>query len=671
MADAQVVLSKSATVLVGPQEPAPVVRAAEDLVRDLEKVFGPGPRLVRNAYETSGVTLWVTLRQNQIAGIAVPKTAESFVIASAPKPAEAGKGTAIVLAGSDVRGTIYAIYQFSQKYLGVDPLYFWTDHEPPRRSRISLPRSLHESEGPPAFRYRGWFINDEDLLTGWTPGGADRTGIALKTWDRVFEALLRLRGNMIVPGTFLFPDEPQIRAASARGLVIAQHHIEVLGTNTYRWPDEQPYSFVRFPELLRGAWTKAMEAYLPDQEIIWTIGYRGRHDRAFWEDDHYAGASERDKGKVIEQAMAAQMQIVRKERAHPVFVMNAWDEAVGLLRSGALHVPQGVTLVWPDDGHGNIRDNGEIRAGQGVYYHTAMHDFMANQLTEMVPPERLEHELERAAGAGATAYLLDNTSDLRPVPMTTRAVMEIAWRGSLAGKGASRSRQYLERWSLEEFGPKAADKVADYYAEYFAAPARYGEAGDKIMGDNAYHTLARYLLVNLIRGETQIPAQFRYEGSFERFAQALSEETREAAPRWQRARASAENAARDVPREREPFFRYHVLSQLDIQEHSNGMLSEVAAAWLANGEQRQAHLKMALGEVQLVLRAFEAGEYGKWKGFYRMELFTNVRLTRALIEAALDRMQGKPAPPDVPVQARTPDPYPVLKAYQGHRRVAM
>ncbi|HXF27347.1 MAG TPA: glycosyl hydrolase 115 family protein, partial [Bryobacteraceae bacterium] len=413
-AQAQTAITNRITVLVGPHELHPVVRAAEDLVSDLTKVLGPGPRLVRDVAETAPVTLWVTGLENNLAGIERPEAPESFVIATARRPRG---GTAIVLAGADMRGTVYAIYQFSQQYLGVDPLYFWTDHEPARRHHIVLPSHLRKLQGPPMFRNRGWFINDEDLLTGWKPGATDGTGIALSVWDKLFEALLRLKGNMIVPGTFIFPDEPQVRAATERGLIIAQHHIEVLGTNTYRWPDDKPYSFVRFPKLLEAAWEKAVETYVPNQEVLWTVGYRGRHDRPFWEDDRFAGASDRDKGRVIDEAMDAEMKIVRRHRSHPEFIMNAWDEAVGLLKEGDLQVPPGVSLVWPDDGHGTIRDEAAMAKKQGVYYHTAMHDFMANQLTEMVPPARIEEELGRAVRAGATEYLLDNTSDLRPVPM--------------------------------------------------------------------------------------------------------------------------------------------------------------------------------------------------------------------------------------------------------------
>ncbi|MGH9613334.1 MAG: glycosyl hydrolase 115 family protein, partial [Bryobacteraceae bacterium] len=542
---------------------------------------------------------------------------------------------------------------------------FWTDHEPARKRRVVLPSRLWESQGPPVFRNRGWFINDEDLLTGWKPGAKDGTGIALSVWDKVFEALLRLKGNMIVPGTFIFPDEPQVRAATERGLIIAQHHIEVLGTNTYRWPDDKPYSFVRFPQLLEAAWEKAVETYLPNQEVLWTVGYRGRHDRPFWEDDRFAGASDRDKGRVIDEAIAAEMKIVRRDRSQPEFIMNAWDEAVGLLKEGDLQVPPGVSLVWPDDGHGTIRDGGAMAKKQGLYYHTAMHDFMANQLTEMVPPAHIEEELTRAVRAGATEYLLDNTSDLRPVPMTTREVMELAWSG---GKAPVNS---IARWCREEFGGEAAPRLTQYYKAYFAAPARYGIKDEKTMGENAYHTLARYLLVNMISGKKDLPVQFQYAGNYERFASALQQSAQQAAPRWARARVLAKGVTPLVPSDRRDFFRYHVMSQLDIQEHSNRMLEETAAAWLGDREQRRRHLEKAVTEIQSVLRAFDAGEYGKWKGFYDKELFTNVRLTLALTHVALDRLAGKAAPENVPIQARTPDPYPILKSYQGHRRVSL
>jgi hypothetical protein len=45
----------------------------------------------------------------------------------------------------------------------------------------------------------------------------------------------------------------------------------------------------------------------------------------------------------------------------------------------------------------------------------------ANQLSEMVPVARIQSELGRNIRARATSYMLVNTSDIRPVAMTTRA----------------------------------------------------------------------------------------------------------------------------------------------------------------------------------------------------------------------------------------------------------
>jgi hypothetical protein len=265
----------------------------------------------------------------------------------------------VLLTGSDVRGAIYAVYEFSQRFLGVDPFWWWTDHQPARRTAVRVPASFSLTQGP-VIRYRGWFINDEDLLTGWKPGIADRTGIALEVWDKLFEALLRLKGNMVVPGTFIFPYEPQVRLAGERGLIVSQHHIEVLGLNTWRWPEDQPYSFFTHPDLLAAAWRSAAGQYDPNQEVILTLGYRGRHDRAFWVDDKDAPPGDAGRAAAIRRAIDRQMEIVRGLRRDPYFLMNAWMESVDFIRKGLLKIPEGVTLVWPDGGNGLIRDEGRI-----------------------------------------------------------------------------------------------------------------------------------------------------------------------------------------------------------------------------------------------------------------------------------------------------------------------
>lgn len=250
-------LTSGSSLFIDRREPQPIQKAADNLAEDLRKVFGRPVRKVHDPNEATPTTLWISQEFSLPKGVQKPSGWERLQLQAVRNPWPGSPAVhAVVLTGSDVRGAIYAIYQFSQEFLGVDPLYWWTDHPPPRRSEVGIPENLSETEGP-TFRYRGVFINDEDLLTGWKPGIPEEANISLEMWDRVFEAILRLKGDMVIPGTWIFPYERQIKAAGERGLVVTQHHVNVLGLDTYQWPQEKPYSFLNNPEVLEAA----MEAF--------------------------------------------------------------------------------------------------------------------------------------------------------------------------------------------------------------------------------------------------------------------------------------------------------------------------------------------------------------------------------------------------------------------------
>ncbi|MCX6622458.1 MAG: glycosyl hydrolase 115 family protein [Acidobacteria bacterium] len=659
-----VTLDSSVTIVISGKEPAALRKAGADLASDFAKVFGKPVRVVSDASEVSGSAVCIALEANLPDGAVRPKRTEELEIRAIARPWRGKKvESCVLLTGADLRGAIYAVYEFSQRFLGVDPLWFWTDHEPARRTSVTVPAGFRLASAP-AFRYRGWFMNDEDLLTMWSPGKKDGTGISLEIWERVFEALLRLKGNMIVPGTFLFPDEPQVRAASDRGLVISQHHIEVVGLNTWRWPEDVPYSFANSPGLLVQGWRHAIDAYLPNQEVIWTVGYRGKHDRAFWLDDTSVDTDEA-RGKMIGSCINIQLELVRRDRPHAGFLMNAWDEAVPLIRQGFLKVSSDVTLVWPDNGFGVIRDEGAIAKGQGIYYHTAMYNYRANQLSENIPLERIQRELGRAARAGATEYLLVNTSDLRPVPMTTRAVMELAWepKAWVAGTAA---RDYMAKWTTEEFGAKASAGASAFYRAYFEAPGRFGKAEHETFADNAYHYFARYLITTAIAGKGEAPRYLAGFADNKALAAHLAAAARGAEPRWAVARLAAEKASAVVEPGRREFFQGHVLTQLDVNEYSNRMLGDIAEAVAG---QRAA--RTAIASIDQVLAALRKAEYGKWRDFYREELFVKITQTRSMVEAWNSWVEGKGVPAGTLLQALPPDPYVPIKAYQGSRRVQL
>src|SRR5690348_3319028 len=489
-------LDGSAVILLEPNAPAPVQKATEDLRSDFAKLFGKKPRIVAKTEEAGPVTI-VIGPVNDIPEAVRPEAlngVESFSLSVASPNWNNRNSRAIVLTGADMRGTIYAVYEFSQKYLGVDPLYYWPDHEPARRTSVSVPVSLNGKFAAPVFKYRGFFINVEDLLTGWAPGEEkDKTGISLEVWDKIFETTLRLKGNMVAPGTWIFPDDPQVKAAGARGLIVTQHHAIPLGLNVARWPKDVPYNYTEHPEILERAWKNAVNLYEPNQEVLWSVGLRGLSDVTYAAMDPSVRDNNQALAALISKAIVEQMRIVREARPNAEFVTNLWQEGAHLAQSGDLKIPAEVGTVWADDGYGYIQDKGDVSAGQGIYDHVAMMNGRANQLTEMVPIERSFSELGRYIQAGATHYYLVNTSDIRPVTMSIRAVMDAVWKG-LPTDNASASEEFYKTWSEEEFGKRAAPQLAELYKEYFKAPAHFGDP-QREYGDQFYHTEVRRMLL--------------------------------------------------------------------------------------------------------------------------------------------------------------------------------
>lgn len=635
--------------IVPPDQPEAFQRALEDIKRDWYKVLGHLPVILPAPPSGwNGPLIYFGLsEQVALASRAAPPAGrESFVLAlgiSAIGQAE------VLVTGADLRGSIYAAYAFSEEILGVDPWWFWADHEPVFRGKVEVRAYLNMRIGPPSFRYRGWFINDEDLLGGFSPDPLRENSFSLEMLDRICETLLRLRGNMLVPATFPFPDERCQELTARRGLVLNMHHILVTGLNTYRWPQDVPFSHTRHPEIMERYWQQCIDAF-KDKEVIWTVGYRGKHDYPFWKDEPSIVTSE-DRGAVITRAIARQVQMIRLAQPDAPIIANMWDEGADLYRQGLIQLPPGVTLVWPDDGTGLIRDKREARQGQGIYYHTAMFMWWFNQLSEMVPPSRIYQELGRFAQAGATDFFLINVSDLRPVPLSTECAMRLAWD---IGPQLERSDQenqaaYLLAWCHRQFGADPAPHIAALYQEYFDIPAHRADIRN---GDNAPHTFMRKLSAEVlphIRAAHALPPELLALAA-SRLAFASVNITALAA-----LLTKAQSAQAMVPRDRRSFYQAHLLTSVGILLHSQRMLAAYCKALQqrAAGDSTAAitFLEEALGEVENVFGAMRLAERGKWAGWYIGEGMVGLDGSRDQLRVNLAAFRGESTPPVRPRRA--------------------
>lgn len=666
-------LSKSTCIYVSLFEDDAVLHAASVLADDMRKVFGTAPEIVR---DEDGVERADTIRISsrtdvlQEWGIAVGDGAESYhVFVSAGQ---------ITLAGADTRGAIYAIYQFSEKVLGVDPMYFWTDNEPSAHEGLELPVGELLQGGTPTFRYRGWFLNDEDLLIGWGRDKSGRTAIDLELWEKIFETILRCRGNMVIPGTYLFSDEPQIRLAGRRGLVISQHHCEVLGLNNFNWPKDVDYSFTQNREVVEAAWQNSAIAY-GDQEMIWTVGYRGLMDRAFWADDPEAAPTDEARGAILTEAIERQVEIVKKFREDPYFIWNAWDEGVELFESGHLKLPADVHIVWPDDRSVLLRDGGRVQAGQGAYVHPSFFNDTANHLAEWAPVDRFGRELVRFAEAGATEYLLLNVSNIRPFPMTISAVMAMGWDiSSWSGDVQRATGSFYRNWSSLEFGNAASSSLESYYRHYFEAPAAWGCKEGEIFADEGYHTFTASICRRILQGELDAeqgwPLTQLSKATAGEAYEHIAKTTEEALPRWENLWQKAGEIKGRLDEGRRGFFQAKIETQLEVGRQGNLMLhcAANAAVALMKGEGDAVALPMveeALLAAESFRVALKKAEYGKWKDFYENSWFSNYQHSIALLRALKKRLMGLPTGDIAFVHHRSYDMYEALGYRNKGRQV--
>src|SRR5262249_40892295 len=136
-------------------------------------------------------------------------------------------GSAVWLVGANFRGTAFAAYTLSER-LGIDPLYIWTGHAPGEHATLVMKQTNFQA-GPPTFRFRGFFHDDEDIL----PRPFDENGYPLQTgtvprvwYERFFETALRLRMNMVAPYVRVQRPYEIQKTASDWGLIYTSHHYD-------------------------------------------------------------------------------------------------------------------------------------------------------------------------------------------------------------------------------------------------------------------------------------------------------------------------------------------------------------------------------------------------------------------------------------------------------------
>ena len=431
----------------------------------------------------------------------------------------------LIISASEELGFIYALLYISEHCLGIHPFWFWNDQKFVKQKEIPVPFTEYHSEKKPV-AYRGWFINDEVLISRWT---AEKN--AEYPWEMAFEALLRCGGNTVIPGTDS-NSKKYAGLAGDMGLWITQHHAEPLGAEMFlrAYPDKNP-SYKEYPDLFRGLWEDGIKRQL-NHKIIWNLGFRGQGDAPFWENDPQYDTPEK-RGSLISSIMQEQYDMVRKYIVNPVFSTNLYGETMELYQQGYLKLPENVIMIWADNGYGKMvsrrqgNHNPRVPAlpceglrdrKHGLYYHVSFYDLQAANVLTMLPNNMkfVKKELENAYNCGIQTLWIVNCSNIKPHVYPLDFVAAI-WN-SLETEHEVHLEQYLRKY----YGNDALEEMKDCFLRYFEAIVPYGEKEDEHAGEQFYNYVTRVLIHQWMKdGGKAICEELRWCGPAESYSGQL------------------------------------------------------------------------------------------------------------------------------------------------------
>lgn len=457
----------------------PYVRlATEDLRNDFKRVstHGISPEFVD--FECDDCLI---IEEN-VSNSCDPITDESYTIKT--------EGSKIRISANGYLGTMWGIYTFCEKYLGVNPCYLFNDLETQKQSYLEIP-DIDITDKPESFGFRGVFINDEDLLTGWKDDGGLRRidysfyqqTVSADVMDMVVETVLRLKMNLIIPASLLDIDNPAEKAladcVARRGIYLSQHHLEPIGVSHFalknyceKFQKNGDYSYIQHPQLLEEVWRYYAKKWSEYDNVVWQVGLRGKLDRPMWEEATPTEDELHKYGTFISNAIHKQRQIVLEEtNGHAkYFTSTLWMEGSTLMQKGCLNIDENVIFIFSDNGPNQMFGNEyhQIPRSQqlkyGIYYHLQYYD-IGPHLTPQTGLHKIYYNMDRAYRMGDRNYFIINLSNVREFTFELGACAKLLWDINSISE-----EDYLSEYCNLTYGNKASEAQPLIHAYFDLLP---------------------------------------------------------------------------------------------------------------------------------------------------------------------------------------------------------
>lgn len=437
--------------------------AANALVKDISKVSGSQATITSNRKATilvgtigHSAAIDQLVKQKRINGNLLKGKREKFIITVVDNQ--------LIIAGSDRRGSIYGIYELSQQ-MGVSPWYDWADVPVVHHDSIFVNKGIY-TDGEPAVRYRGIFLNDEaPCLTSWVKNTYGTEYGDHRFYQRVFELVLRLRGNMMWPAmwgwAFYADDAENEKTADEMGVVMSTSHHEPMARNHQEYARNRkgwgPWNYQKNKANLQKFFREGIERMKGTEQIV-TIGMRGDGDEAMSEE-----ADTRLMTNIINDQRKIIADVTGKKASETPQVWALYKEVLDYYDKG-MKVPDDVTLLLCDDNWGNVRrvPNAKERkhkGGWGLYYHV---DYVGaprnSKMLNVTPVQNPWEQLTLAYENGIDRLWILNVGDLKPMEYPISQFMDMAWNPRKYD--VNNITRHTRDWCAQQFGESQADEAA-------------------------------------------------------------------------------------------------------------------------------------------------------------------------------------------------------------------
>jgi len=417
-----------ATIGYSTQEYEGVKIAISNLQTDIERVMGKAPLLLEGSGEATILvgTLGLNPDIDRLKLSDLKGKREKFIITTI--------NNQIVIAGSDKRGTIYGIYELSRQ-LGVSPWYYWADVPVVKHDEAYIIKGTY-TDGEPAVEFRGIFLNDEaPCLTSWVKNTFGTNYGDHHFYEKVFELILRLKGNMMWPamwGWAFYADDPENgKTADKMGIMMGTSHHEPMARNHQEYARHRKewgaWNYETNQQKLDQFFREGIERMKGTEDIV-TIGMRGDGDEAM---------SDKADTKLMERIVNNQRKIIKEVTGKaPEKTTQVWAlyKEVQDYYDAGFRVPDDVIMLVCDDNWGNIRRvpiNDKERThkgGWGIYYHVDYVGAPRNtKWLNVTQTQQMFEQLSLAYDFGIQRMWILNVGDLKPMEYPITLFMDMAW----------------------------------------------------------------------------------------------------------------------------------------------------------------------------------------------------------------------------------------------------